>query len=69
MGQDANKRRVKDNEARAVARYLRTSPQKLNLVAQTIRGKDAGRALIDLPPPDRQWGVTGQNPSQARPAC
>ena len=48
MGQDANKRRVGDNEAMAMAKYLRTSPQKLNLVCQTIRGKDAGKALVDL---------------------
>ena len=48
MGQTANDRRVKDNEAMAMAKYLRTSPQKLNLVAQSIRGKDAGRALTDL---------------------
>ena len=48
MGQTANERRVKDNEAMAIARHLRTSPQKLNLVCQTIRGKNAGKALIDL---------------------
>ena len=48
MGQDANKKRVGANEAMAMAKHLRTSPQKLNLVAQTIRGKDAGKALIDL---------------------
>lgn len=48
MGQKANERRVSDNEAMAMAKHLRTSPQKLNLVAQTIRGKDAGKALIDL---------------------
>lgn len=48
MGQTANKRRVADNEARAMSKYIRTSPRKLNLVAQTIRGKDAGKALIDL---------------------
>ncbi len=48
MGQAANERRVADNEARAMAKYVRTSPQKLNLVAQTIRGKKAERALIDL---------------------
>ena len=48
MGQDANKRRVGANEAMAMAKHLRTSPQKLNLVAETIRGKDAGKALIDL---------------------
>ena len=48
MGQQQNERRVNANEARAYGKYLRTSPQKLNLVAQTIRGKNAGRALIDL---------------------
>ena len=48
MGQSANARRVSDNEAMAMVKHLRTSPQKLNLVAQTIRGKDAGKALIDL---------------------
>ncbi len=48
MGQTANERRVADNEAMAMAKNLRGSAQKLNLVAQTIRGKDAGRALIDL---------------------
>lgn len=48
MGQNANPRRVKENEAMAMAKYLRVSPQKLNLVARTIRGKDAGKAMIDL---------------------
>ncbi|HBR69892.1 MAG TPA: 50S ribosomal protein L22 [Rhodospirillaceae bacterium] len=48
MGQKANKKRTKENEARAYGKYLRTSPRKLNLVAQMIRGKNAGRALIDL---------------------
>jgi large subunit ribosomal protein L22 len=48
MGQSANERRVSDNEAMAMLKNLRTSPQKLNLVAQTIRGKSAGTALIDL---------------------
>lgn len=48
MGQKANAKRTADNESRAMAKYLRISPQKLNLVAQTIRGKNAGRALIDL---------------------
>ena len=48
MGQAANERRVADNEARAMAKYLRTSPYKLNLVAQLIRGKKADRALTDL---------------------
>jgi large subunit ribosomal protein L22 len=48
MGQTANERRVKDNEAMAMARYLRTTPGKLNLVAAMIRGKKAGKALVDL---------------------
>ena len=48
MGQAANKKRTGDNEAMAMAKYLRTSPQKLNLVARMIRGKDAGRAMVDL---------------------
>ena len=37
-----------DNEAMAFAKHLRTSPQKLNLVAQTIRGKDCEAALAEL---------------------
>ena len=48
MGQKSNERRVAPNEAMAMAKHLKTSPQKLNLVAQTIRGKDAGTALVDL---------------------
>ena len=48
MGQDKNPRRVADNEARAKLRMLRTSPQKLNLVAGLIRGKKVETALNDL---------------------
>jgi large subunit ribosomal protein L22 len=48
MGQVANKRRLPDSEALATGRMLRISPQKLNLVAQLIRGKKAERALADL---------------------
>lgn len=48
MGQSKNPKRTKENEARAFAKYVRTSPQKLNLLARTIRGKSAARALIDL---------------------
>lgn len=48
MGQASNDRRVNENEARAYTKYLRTTPRKLNLVAQMIRGKKAERALIDL---------------------
>ncbi len=48
MGADKNPRRVADNEAMAIARMLRTSPQKLNLVAGLIRGKKVENALTDL---------------------
>ncbi|RYH04371.1 50S ribosomal protein L22 [Salipiger sp. IMCC34102] len=48
MSKDNNPRRVADNEARAKLRMLRTSPQKLNLVAQLIRGKKVDKALTDL---------------------
>ncbi|MEL6125516.1 MAG: 50S ribosomal protein L22 [Pseudomonadota bacterium] len=48
MGKETNPRRVADNEAMAVSRMLRTSPQKLNLVAQMIRNKPVAKALTDL---------------------
>lgn len=48
MGQSKNTRRVADNEARAYAKFVRSSPRKLNLVAQMIRGKKADKALVDL---------------------
>lgn len=48
MGKEKNPRRVADNEAFAKVRMLRTSPQKLNLVAQLIRGKKVDKALSDL---------------------
>ena len=48
MGKAKTERRLKDNEAQAVARTLRVSPQKLNLVAALIRGKKVDRALADL---------------------
>ena len=48
MGKVQNPRRVADNEAMAKTRMLRTSPQKLNLVAGMIRGKAVGQALADL---------------------
>lgn len=41
-------RRLADSEAKSVARLLRGSPRKLNLVAELIRGKDAGKALNEL---------------------
>ena len=48
MGKEKNPRRVADNEAMAKVRMLRTSPQKLNLVAAMIRGKKVDKALNDL---------------------
>jgi large subunit ribosomal protein L22 len=48
MGKPSAPRGLADNEARAVCRNLRVSPQKLNLVAQMIRGKAVGHALADL---------------------
>jgi large subunit ribosomal protein L22 len=48
MGKPRSERALKDNEAKAVTRLIRVSPQKLNLVAQLIRGKKVDRALADL---------------------
>ena len=48
MGKKKRERALADNEAKAVARMLRVSPQKLNLVAQLIRGKKVATALADL---------------------
>jgi large subunit ribosomal protein L22 len=48
MGKRARERELSDNEAKAVARLLRISPQKLNLVAGLIRGKKVASALADL---------------------
>ncbi|MEL6921043.1 MAG: 50S ribosomal protein L22 [Pseudomonadota bacterium] len=48
MGKPKAERRLADNEARAVARNVRVSPQKLNLVASLIRGKKVSAALADL---------------------
>jgi large subunit ribosomal protein L22 len=48
MSKTSHPRSLADNEAKAVARMLRVSPQKLNLVAQLIRGKKVQTALADL---------------------
>ena len=48
MGKQSSPRRVADNEAQAVLRNLRVSPQKLNLVAAMIRGMDANKAIATL---------------------
>ena len=48
MSKKARERALADSEAKAVARMLRVSPQKLNLLAQLIRGKKVAAALADL---------------------
>ena len=48
MGKEKNPRRAADNEAIATNRMLKTSPQKLNLVAGMIRGKPVDKALAAL---------------------
>src|SRR5262245_29258813 len=48
MGKAKRERALGEDEARAVVRHLRVSPQKLNLVAQMIRGKKVDVALADL---------------------
>ena len=48
MGKPKTQRSLKDNEAKAVLRTIRISPQKLNLVAQLIRGKKVEKALAEL---------------------
>lgn len=48
MGKPKRERSLSESEAKAVARNLRVSPQKLNLVAGLIRGKKVNQALADL---------------------
>src|ERR1700741_961709 len=48
MGKAKRERVLKDNEAQAVLHMVRTSPRKLNLVAEMIRGKKVSAALADL---------------------
>ena len=48
MSKKKRERSLSETEAKAVARMLRVSPQKLNLVAQLIRGKKVSAALADL---------------------
>lgn len=48
MSKPQSPRRVSENEALARSESIRTSPRKMNLVAQLIRGKSAGQALADL---------------------
>jgi len=48
MGKPAKKRSLSGTQAKAVGRNIRTSPRKLNLVAQSIRGQTAEAALATL---------------------
>src|ERR687896_753694 len=48
MSKEKRARALADNEAKAIAKMLRVSPQKLNLLAQLIRGKRVSSALADL---------------------
>ena len=48
MSKKVQPRALAENEAKAVAKMLRVSPQKLNLLAQMIRGKKVAAALADL---------------------
>ena len=48
MGKAKRERDLSDSEAKAVTKNLRVSPQKLNLLAQMIRGKKVDTALADL---------------------
>jgi large subunit ribosomal protein L22 len=48
MGKPQRARALSEHEAKAVARLIRVSPQKLNLLAQLIRGKKVDKALADL---------------------
>src|ERR1700730_6718564 len=48
MGKDTRARVLADHQAVAIARNIRVSPRKLNLVAQQIRGKKVDRALSEL---------------------
>lgn len=48
MGKTKDTRRLADNQAMAVCNSIRSSSRKLNLVAQTIRGLSAEKAVAEL---------------------
>ncbi len=48
MGKPSRERSLAENEAKAIAKNIRISPQKLNLVAELIRGKKVNEAMADL---------------------
>ena len=65
MSKPHQPRRRADNEAQAIARAIRTSPRKLNLVAELIRGMDASKALAELTFSKRRIAVTVKKVLQA----
>ena len=48
MGKESRARVLKDHQAMAIGRNIRVSPRKLNLVAQSIRGKRVDHAINEL---------------------
>ena len=48
MGKPKQQRRLSETEAQAITKNLRVSPQKLNLVAEMIRGKKVDKAMAEL---------------------
>ena len=65
MSKPHKSRRRADNEAQAIARAIRTSPRKLNLIAELIRGLDASKALAELTFSKRRIAVTVKKVLQA----
>ena len=65
MSKPSHPRRLGDNEAKAFAKTIRVSPQKLNLVAQSIRGLSAERALAELSFSRKRIAVTVRTVLQA----
>ena len=65
MSKPSLPRRLADNEAKAFAKTIRVSPQKLNLVAQSIRGLPAERALAELSFSRKRIAVTVRTVLQA----
>ena len=65
MSKPSHPRRLADNEAKAFAKTIRVSPQKLNLVAQSIRGLPAERALAELSFSRKRIAVTVRTVLQA----
>ena len=65
MSKPSHPRRLADNEAKAFAKTIRVSPQKLNLVAQSIRGLSAERALAELSFSRKRIAVTVRTVLQA----